>query len=267
MTTGAQDRRGSLWTGDDYQALFAALATSAPDSEIAAQLGRSLDGLRGRAKFLLLDSYTPALSLRKLRQMASQPGFDWESLARDAHTFRNLPYWDASTDERLILAWARNPAPTMAALVEEFGVGEQDIARRCMALKLAQNRVEVVDHLGAEPGGELEYHARLGRDKANTAVGVLVITSATGAVLHLSLHPDIDAAAQACGEVDETALEDLPAVWTIATRVLGEGSTRATKTGTWAQRSATEPHTDAVSDPVPAQAVPRWWQLLKPRTR
>lgn len=267
MTTGAQDRRGSLWTGDDYQALFAALATSVPDSEIAAQLGRSLDGLRSRAKFLLLDSYTPALALRKLRQMASEPGFDWETLAREAHAFANKPYWDAGTDERLILAWARNPAPSMADLVEEFGVGEQDIARRCMALKLAENRVEVVDHLGAEPGGELEYHARLGRDKANTAVGVLIITSATGAVLHLSLHTDIDAAAQACGEVDETTLEDLPAVWTIATRVLGEGSARATKTGSWTERPATEPHPGAVSDPAPVQAVARWRRLLKSRAR
>ncbi|MGY2025979.1 hypothetical protein [Nocardia gipuzkoensis] len=269
MTTGAQDRRGSLRTGDDYQALFAALATSAPDSEIAAQLGRSLDGLRGRAKFLLLDSYTPALALRKLRQMASAPEFDWETLAREAHTFRNLPYWDASTDERLILAWARNPAPTMAALVEEFGVGEQDIARRCIALELAQTRVEIVDHLGAEPGGDLAYQARLGRDKANTAVGVLVITSATGAVLHLSLHTDIDTAAQVCAEVDETALEDVPAAWTIATRVLGEGSARATRTGSWAEAPATEPHTDADSDPSPAAAEPvsRWRRLLKPRAR
>ncbi|WP_159850866.1 hypothetical protein, partial [Nocardia sp. CY41] len=268
MTTGAQDRRGSLWTGDDYQALFAALATSVPDSEIAAQLGRSLEGLRGRAKFLLLDNYSSAVALRKLRQMASEPGFDWEPLARDAHAFANKPYWDARTDERLILAWARNPAPSMAELVEEFGVGEQDIARRCIALELAQTRVEIVDHLGAEPRGDLAYQARLGRDKANTAVGVLVLTSATGAVLHLSLHPDIDAAAQACGEVDETALEELPAVWTIATRVLGEGSIRATKSGSWTERPATEPHTDTVSDPAPAaaRAVPRWRRLLKPRT-
>ncbi|MGQ4601618.1 hypothetical protein [Nocardia sp. R6R-6] len=272
MTTGAQDRRGSLWTGDDYQDLFAALATSAPDSEIAAQLGRSLDGLRGRAKFLLLGSYSSAVAMRKLRQMASEPGFDWENLARNAHTFANRPYWDASTDERLILAWARNPAPTMAALVEEFGVGEQDIARRCIALELAQTRVEVVDHLGAEPGGDLAYQARLGRDKANTAVGVLVITSETGTVLHLSLHPDIDTAAHACGEVDETALEeDLPAVWTIATRVLGEGSIRATKSGSWDERPTTEPHTAAVSDAAAtettARPAPRWRRLLKPRTR
>ncbi|QIS02703.1 hypothetical protein F5X71_10550 [Nocardia brasiliensis] len=248
--------------------MFAALTTSAPDSEIAAQLGRSLDGLRGRAKFLLQDSYSSAVALRKLRQMASAPEFDWETLAREAHAFAYKPYWDASTDERLILAWARNPAPTMAALVEEFGVGEQDIARRCIALELAQTRVEVVDHLGAELGGDLAYQARLGRDKANTAVGVLAITSATGAVLHLSLHTDIDTAAQACGEVDETALEDLPAVWAIATRVLGEGSARATRTGSWAERPAAEHHTDEVSDSVAtaAQPVSRWRRLLKPRT-
>ncbi|MER7450422.1 hypothetical protein ABTW96_09045 [Nocardia beijingensis] len=267
MTTG--DRRGSLWIGDDYRELFAALAASVPESEIAARLGRSLDGVRSRAKFLLLDGYTPALALRKLREMASAPDFDWESLARDAHAFRNQPYWDASTDERLILAWARNPAPTMAALVEEFGVGEQDIARRCMALNLAENRVEVVDHLGAEPGGDLEYHARLGRDKTNTAVGVLVITSATGAVLHLSLHPDIDTAEQACAKLDETALKDTPAVWTIATRVLGEGSARATMTGSWTERPTAESHTAAFSEPGTAtvRTVPRWRRLLKPRAR
>ncbi|MFD8249200.1 hypothetical protein [Nocardia sp. NPDC059691] len=86
-------------------------------------------------------------------------------------------------------------------------------------------------------------------------------------MLHLSLHTDIDATAQASGEIDETTLEDLPAEWTIATRSLGEGSIRATKTGAWDERPAAEPHLEPSNDSAVVPASPRWWRLLKPRTR
>ncbi|WP_431972533.1 hypothetical protein [Nocardia sp. bgisy134] len=259
-----EDRRGSLWTGEDYQEFFAALETTATDEQIAAQLGRTLGGVRARAKFVLLDGYTGAIAMRKLREMITQPGFDGEALAREAHAAKGFPFWDAASDEQLILAWARTPAPGMAALVERFGVPERDIARRCIWLGLAASTAEVVDHLGAEPGKVLDTWARMARDSTSVAVGVLVVTSSQGTVLHLSLHTDIDAAAQACAELDESTLPGPPAVWTIATRIVDEGSIREIATGAWAERHRLR---DA-AEPAPVKAGPTrrwqpWWRFFR----
>ncbi|MFI6959653.1 hypothetical protein ACIBJI_40080 [Nocardia sp. NPDC050408] len=264
-----EDRRGSLWTGEDYQEFFAALATTASDEQIAAQLGRTPGAVRSRAKFVLLDGYTGAIAMRKLREMVTQPGFDGEALAREAHAAAGYPFWDATTDEQLILAWAKTPPPGMASLVQRFGVNERDIARRCIRLGLAVSTAEVADHLGAEPGKVLDTWARMARESSSVAVGVLVVTSSEGTVLHLSLHTSIDAAAQACTELDESDLTGSPAVWTIATRIVGEGSIRDTATGVWAERhrlgetieSADEPATVA-ADPPNHRRQP-WWRLFR----
>lgn len=141
--------------------------------------------------------------MRKLRQMVTDPAFDGEALARKAHAAKGYPFWDRATDEQLILAWAQSPRMSMAALVERFGVSEQDIARRCIRLGLTTSTAEVVEHLGAEPGNTLDTWARIARDSAGVAVGVPAVTSSNGTVLHLSLHPDIDAATRACAEIDE----------------------------------------------------------------
>lgn len=231
-----QDRRGSLWTGEYYQEFFAALATTATDQEIATQLGRTPGAVRARARFVLLDGYTGAIAMRKLREMVTDPAFDGEALAREAHAAKGYPFWDRSTDEQLILAWAQSPPMSMAALVERFGVPEQDIARRCIRLGLTTSTAEVAEHLGAEPGKTLDTWARIARDSTRVAVGVLAVTSDRGTVLHLSLHPDIDAAAQACAELTESELTGAPVTWTLATRIVGEGSLRETASGAWSDR-------------------------------
>lgn len=262
-----ETRRGSLWTGEDYQEFFAALATTATDQEIANQLGRSPGAVRARARFVLLDGYTGAVAIRKLRKMVTDPSFDGQALAREAHAAKGYPFWDQATDEQLILAWAQSPPASMASLVERFGVQEQDIARRCIRLGLTTSTTEVADHLGAEPGKTLDIWARIARDSATVAVGVLVVTSSTGAVVHLSLHPDIDAAARACRELDESGLIDAPAVWTIATRIVGEGSIRETAAGAWPDRhrlgEISEP-TDGptLADPIRNGGRP-WWRLFR----
>jgi hypothetical protein len=264
-----EDRRGSLWTGEDYQEFFAALATPASDEQIAAQLGRTVGGVRSRAKFVLLDGYTGAIAMRKLREMVTQPGFDGEALAREAHAAAGYPFWDATTDEQLILAWAQTPPPSMASLVERFGVLERDIARRCIRLGLAVSTAEVADHLGAEPGKVLDTWARMARDNTSVAVGVLVVTSSKGTVLHLSLHTSINAAAQACAELDESALIGMPAVWTIATRIVGEGSIRDIATGTWAERHRLGEAVEPPEGPSPVAAGPPnhrrqpWWLFFR----
>ncbi|MFQ6331260.1 hypothetical protein ACLMAL_34705 [Nocardia sp. CWNU-33] len=264
-----EDRQGSLWTGEDYQEFFGALATTATDEEIATQLGRTVGGVRSRAKFVLLGGYTGAIAMRKLREMVTKPGFDGEALAREAHAAKGYPFWDATTDEQLILAWAQTPTPGMSSLVERFGVTERDIARRCIRLRLADSTAEVVDHLGAEPGKVLDTWARMARNSTSVAVGVLVVTSSKGTVLHLSLHMSIDEAAQACAELDESALTGMPAVWTIATRIVGEGSIREIATGAWDERPRLGETVEPVDGSVPVAAGPPnhrrqpWWRFFR----
>ncbi|WP_378736722.1 hypothetical protein [Nocardia brasiliensis] len=263
MTLGDQDRRGSFWDGEDYREFVAALRTSMSDQEVADHLGRSLTAIRARAKLLLLNAYGETTALRKLRQMATSPDFDWEDTARTAHALEGIAYWDAAADEQLIHAWAANPPPSMSELVAALGISERDIAKRCLWLELAQTRIEVVDRFGAEPGGVLDKQTRLGQDIASTAVAILVLTSETGAVVHLSLHPDTAAAAEACAELEAEDLTAEPVTWTIATRVVGEGSVRRTLTGAWADR-----HTiDVAATPEPSSATPlsRWRWLRRRR--
>lgn len=263
------DRRGSLWTGEDYQEFFAALATTATDQEIATRLGRTLGAVRARARFVLLDRYTSAVAMHKLREMVTDPAFDGEALARAAHTAKGYPFWDRATDEQLIMAWAHSPRMSMAALVERFGVSEQDIARRCISLGLTSSTAEVADHLGAEPGKTLDTWARIARDSAGIAVGVLAVTSSNGTVLHLSLHPDIEAAAQACAGIDEHTLPGTPATWTLATRIVGEGSLRETASGVWIDRdrlrSVREAEHRQLTSPRPADHRQPWWRLFRRR--
>ncbi|MEV6276948.1 hypothetical protein [Nocardia sp. NPDC051832] len=241
MTMGAQDRRGSLWTGADYAEFVTALRISMTEVEVADRLGRSRGAIRSRARFLLLDAYKSGVALEKLRTMVSDPEFDWEGLVREAHAHAGMPYWDGDSDAGLISAWAQSPPPSMHSLTSDFDVDEQAIARRCLELNLAQSRAEVVDHLGAESGGVLAVQATLARDKAGSSVGVLVVTSEGGAVVHLSLHPDIGAATRACGELDDQTLAETPAMWTVATRVVGEGSVRASQGGPWETRQDSAP--------------------------
>jgi hypothetical protein len=92
---------------------------------------------------------------------------------------------------------------------------------------------------------------------------VLVVTSDSGTVVHLSLHPDIDAAAQVCAEVDESALTGPPAAWTIATRIVGEGSIRETASGAWTARHQLGQARELVVDTANAKRRPPWWRLFR----
>ncbi|WP_433729547.1 hypothetical protein ACQP0C_00660 [Nocardia sp. CA-129566] len=262
MTAG--DRRGSLWSGKDYQEFVTALRTSMSEQEIADHLGRTVDGIRSRAKLLLLGSYTGAVALRKLREIiVADPDYDWEAMARQAHAHARIPYWDTAADERLILTWARNPAPSMFQLTGEFGVAERDIARRCIVLGLATSYIEVADQFAPVAGSQFDTQVRLARAAAETAVGILTITSGDGAVLHQSLHADIAAAASACTELDPAELPAQPRIWTVTSRVVGEGPERQTLTGAWTER-----HTIDVPPADDAPERTTWWhRLLRSRIR
>ncbi|WP_330178934.1 hypothetical protein OHB26_20730 [Nocardia sp. NBC_01503] len=233
--TSVRSRQGSIWCAEDYRLLVDALRRNLPDEEVAAYVGRTVSGVRSRAKFLLLNAYRESQALGRLRVLVSEVDYDWESLVREAHGVAGTPYWDDAADQRLTAGWTAVPAPTMAELTAALGVSEQDIARRCIRLDLTNSRADVVDHFGAAPGGELAAQARLARDKASMEIGVLVVTSSSGEVAHLSLHPSADAALDECRMLPSHKLSAPPTAWTVNTRVVGNGNSGTTRTGPWGE--------------------------------
>ncbi|KAA8890583.1 hypothetical protein F3087_04765 [Nocardia colli] len=258
MTTG-RARQGTIWCAEDYQLLIDALRQDLPDEEVAEHTERTLSAVRKRASVILDDAYQPTEALRALRRIVSDPDYDWETTVRGAHARMNLPYWDACADERLILGWAAEHPPAMADLIRELDATEDAIARRCLWLELTDNRAEVVNRFGAAPGGALAAHARLARDKTSVELGVLVVTAATGRVVHLSLHPTPEAAVTHGRGLAAAQLDDEPATWTIGNRIVGEGPARTTMTGVWGDWPAA-----ANTTPSPAaQTTPAWRRLLR----
>lgn len=259
MTTG-RARQGTIWCAEDYQLLIDALRQNLPDEEIAEHTERSPAAVRKRASFILDDAYQPTEALRVLRRLVSEPDYDWETLVRDAHERRNLPYWDTAADERLILGWAAQQPPTMAELTRELDADEDAIAHRCLWLELTDSRAEVVDRFGAAPGGALAAHARLARDKTSVELGVLVATAASGKVVHLSLHPTLETTLTIGRTIPADQLDGDPATWTIGNRIVGEGSVRTTITGVWGVWPA---EVDTTPSPPRTAPTPAWRRLLR----
>ncbi|WP_280505876.1 hypothetical protein [Nocardia farcinica] len=255
MGTG-RERVGAVWCESDYRLLFEALALGMTDEEIAAHIDREVGGVRSRALLLVDNATSKKGALPMLRRLAEAPDFDWDTWVREVHTRENLPYWDTAADEALIGHWAAEPPPRIQQLCEQFGVGQDVIARRAIILGLAQTRAEVVDRFGAAPGSGLAVNAVLAKDKLAAAVAVLVVTDTTGEVLYLSLHPTTDEATTSLQDLTTTPLAAIQGRWTIGTRVVGEGSVRPTDTGTW---PATTEYI-----PAPQERPSRWRRLLRP---
>lgn len=260
------DRGGAIWCEDDYRRLFEALASELPDDEVADYLGRSPRALAKRAHMLVCEATGMTKALGFLRRITTEPGFEWEPFIVEAHQRTGIPYWSSADDRALIEAWAAQDRPQMPHWCERFGVREDAVARRCLILGLTSSRAEVVDRFGASPGGVLHHQAVLARDKAGAAVWTLVITTADGQVVHLSLHPSWEAALLAGRGLTAEDLDEPPARWTIAVRVTGEGPVRFTISDEWGRWPEADP-ADLPWSPPPAAAVEaggekraRWWQ-------
>ncbi|SUA81250.1 Uncharacterised protein [Nocardia otitidiscaviarum] len=225
-------RQGQPWTAEDYALLFDALARGLDDDDIADLCERTVTGVRTRARWLLDNAYAERSALGALGRMAAAPDFEWEDFVWETHQRHRLPLWGAAADEVLTTGWSAARPPSMAELTEQLGVGERDIARRCIRLRLAEHCGEVVDRFGAASGGELEVVARLARSAV--PIGVLTVTDGGGAVVHQSLHPSLRAALAALPGLNLAEVVE-PAAWTAALRAVGEGHTRALRTGVWGE--------------------------------
>ncbi|MBT2533979.1 hypothetical protein J7E83_17985 [Arthrobacter sp. ISL-48] len=234
---GSPGRHGKDWEYSDYEALISGIRYGYSDEELAIHVRRTIGGIRARAPWLLpagTEISSQKDALEKLREAALDESFNWQAHVREAHSSKQKALWDSEADRALLSAW-ENGAPSLPVLSKSLGIDEESIARRLLMLDYAENRLAIIDRLGCTPGSVLDVNARLARDKASVLIWVLTVIDEQGTIQHLSLHPNEESAFQA---KDEAVLGDRDQVgweWTVAQRVIGEGSVRSSMTGLYAE--------------------------------
>ncbi|MBA8926820.1 hypothetical protein BC739_004026 [Kutzneria viridogrisea] len=226
-------RAGEWWIYADYQLLADGLTEGLDETELARRLGRTIDAVRSRLPWLVdPDAAVPSTQALDWLRAAfdDDEHYNWPGALREHHARKNRPYFDHRADRALHQAWdARQPMPQ---LVAALGIDDDlVIAQHLMALGLAGTALEIAGWLGTVPGGRLERRVRLMRERAGTAVWILVADGlATGR--HISVHDTQDDAQQAVTELlqqhrhPDTTVSQL--TWTIAERMLGCGATGPT---------------------------------------
>ncbi|MFW0773430.1 DEAD/DEAH box helicase [Paenarthrobacter nitroguajacolicus] len=230
-------RHGKEWDLSDYEALIAGLRYGCSDDELAIHVRRSVGGVRSRAPWVLPAGTTFSTNkdaLEKLREAVRDESFDWLAYVRASHGSRGKVLWEPDADSVLGSAWA-NRTPTLPVLSNSLGLEEEAVARRLLILGYAETKAAVVDRLGCTSGGTLDVNERLARDKASVLIWVLTVVDEHGHIHHLSLHPAEAAAIQAKDEVPSGTDDCSEWEWTLAQRVVGEGSIRSSTKGKYEQ--------------------------------
>jgi|GEM_PF-183042 len=225
-----QDRRGLEWDLPAYEALITGIRHGYSDEELALHLGRSVGAVRSRARWLLptdADCKGPKTALVKLREAVLNGPYDWLAHVRAAHAREETFLWTPDSDRAIFDAWAKG-TPSLPELSDALHVSETSIAGRLVKRRHANSTADVVDRLGCTAGSALDVRARIARDKQSMALWVFVVADDQGMIQHLSLHPHKDAALE---EKESTDLGQEGWAWTIAQRVVGEGSIRLLTTG------------------------------------
>jgi molybdopterin-guanine dinucleotide biosynthesis protein/predicted nucleic acid-binding Zn-ribbon protein len=235
--SGRPRRQGKDWEYSDYEALVTGIRYGYSDEELAIHVQRTIGGIRSRASWLLplgTEVSSQKGALEKLREAALDEAFNWEAHVRESHTSKQKAFWDSDADRALLSAWETR-APALPGLSKSLRIDEESIARRLLMLGWAESRLAVIDRLGCTPGGVLDVNARLARDKASVLIWVLTVIDEQGTTRHLSLHPNEESAVHAKEAHGRATGTQADREWTIAQRVVGEGSVRDSVTGQYAE--------------------------------
>ena len=185
-------RIGAPWTDADHAALVQGLRDGLTDEDLSTRLGRTVNGIRSRARLLLGPDHSKATgraAIELLRQQVAEDAtFDWQTNARESSKRAGRPYWSAVDDTALSDAWGKSMP--LAQLADQFNASEQAVARQLIALGLASSTLEVTERLGCTPGGVVDMRRRLALDDEAAQLWVLVINGLPRQQsAHVSLHP------------------------------------------------------------------------------
>jgi hypothetical protein len=193
------------------------MAAGVSVSHIAARLQRTERGIHAQIRNLIPEDAEvgrPVTQGREdwLRQkLAVNPGYNWRDVLRSRTDNDSLLLWTKSEDEQLRAGWHEaTPLPQLAARLR---ISETLISRRLVSLGLAAHVAEVVDRLGATPGGSVEARARSMRGELAEALYVLVVKHDRRPKVTIH-HSRVEAEAQ-LQRILETAAQPGPRWWVL----------------------------------------------------
>jgi hypothetical protein len=170
-------RHGEAWTWTDYEQLLQGVFNGLSVHQIAAELLRTPGAARAQLADLVPDDAkiqrtTQALMDWLRRRLAENPEYDWQAVL-NSHSDDPYRLWSGTENEILSDGWDHRTG--LPELVAELQISEPTIAHHMIDLGLAADVGEVVDRLGATPGGSVEARARHLRAELAEAVYVLVV--------------------------------------------------------------------------------------------
>jgi hypothetical protein len=228
-------RSGEPWAEDEDARLVKEIRAGRPTDDIAVLLQRSASAVRSRLRWLIPSEQRAAVKASEreswLREALNSPtsGYDWREALRENYAADGRRYWSAADMALLREGWRLNrPLP---ALAEELSASEVDVTLQLCRSGLADSVREVVDRLGATPGGTVEIRARMALDRAAASVWVLIADGVGRRVSafnrrrrHVSIHGSCEEAEHRLGELLLDAEERGygPVKWSIVCRSVGE---------------------------------------------
>lgn len=173
-------RAWAAWTEDDYHSLVNDLRNGLGLDTAAANLGRSVSAVTKRLGYFIPPEENVPREERELwvRDSLSRTRWDWLAVVRDHQRHNREELWSVADTQTAVRAWAaRTPIAELAA---QLGTSEVSTSRLLIHLGLAENRTEVIAHLGATPGDALARREEMATDRTAGSVWVLVIDGAAG---------------------------------------------------------------------------------------
>lgn len=131
-------------------------------------------------------------------RLAEKPEYDWQTVL-NSHADDPYRLWSGMENELLSNGWDHRTG--LPKLVAKLQINEPTIAHHLIELGLAADVGEVVDRLGATPGGSVEARARHLPAELEEAVYVLVVVRAGRPIT--SLHHSHEQAEKAFRQIVE----------------------------------------------------------------
>ncbi|MBF6548891.1 hypothetical protein [Nocardia brasiliensis] len=275
-------RHHEWWTDERNVELVALVQAKLGVAEIAERAGRTIGAIEAQCVKLLPPDLriSKSTSVERLRELLDFPGYDWRASVRERARRARQIYWDTHMNDILRQGWQQQRSTQVLSAATE--ASEIEVARQLMRLGLAENTIEVADHLGCDPAGTLAGRVRLAQDRAASAVWVLIVDGALGGATfdrppraedsftrHVSVHVDYD---EADLVLNQLVLDHVDAGGTVGeiTAHIAERTVGELTTGTERQIPAPAVPLDPVPDfrpPSPDHAFPRPVAAAAPETR